>query len=322
MYQFPKAMEDDPNMFPSVARFLDAMLCRVDPSNPVLIAYLKTINPSIETGILLPKSTGGPSKKSKGSKKVVKASPSKPIPEPIEKVEKSTPKKNVKSDPPSKKIDQPVVEETSTHAKETMPSKSDVLKRLKKMAHGPRHSPERSSSFSPKGVSHQNLTRKPQLTRKGVVIREIPTSVSPVSKKRRAEDMVKRISKKKKRKVVEESLDKVVPESDFEENGKDKSPLRDIDMGFPSPMRDSPIKLIFEEIGNLGGSVKTSDVERTTNQGDHSQQSTPKQTVVVPPGVSQIESLHEEVRTLGITVNIFDMDENVNMGNGVSNTQA
>ena len=70
-----------------------------------------------------------------------------------------------------------------------MPSNSGVLKRLKKMAHRPRHSPERSSSFSPKGVPQ--ITCKPQINQKGVLIHEIPTPMSHVSKKHRAKYMAK-----------------------------------------------------------------------------------------------------------------------------------
>lgn len=61
------------------------------------------------------------------------------------------------------------------------------------MSHKPRHSLERSSSFSP------SLIHKPQLSRKGVFIHEIPTHISPQSKKRRAKDMAKHISKKQKK---------------------------------------------------------------------------------------------------------------------------
>lgn len=72
-----------------------------------------------------------------------------------------------------------------------MPSKTGVLKRLKKMDHRPRHSPERSNSFSLKSISQ--VTRKPQINRKGVMIREILTPISLASDKRRAEDMAKKL---------------------------------------------------------------------------------------------------------------------------------
>ncbi|CAI9285614.1 unnamed protein product [Lactuca saligna] len=124
------------------------------------------------------------------------------------------------------------------------------------MAHKPHHSPEQSGKFSPKGIS--KITRKPQLNRQGVVICEIPTPVSPTSKKRIAKDLVKKIAKNKRRKVIEDSLGEVVP----------KLSLHDTYMGVPSPMRDSPIKSNFEEIGNPGGSVKASDIDTTTTQGN------------------------------------------------------
>lgn len=89
-------MEDDLTKFPSVVRIPDAMLRRFEPTNPVLVEYLKTINPSIETGVLFPKVVGGRSKKSKVLKKNVKASPSKATPELVEKLSKVTPKKVVK----------------------------------------------------------------------------------------------------------------------------------------------------------------------------------------------------------------------------------
>lgn len=40
LYQHPKTLEDDLVFFPSVARILDAILRKVDPNHPVLVAYL------------------------------------------------------------------------------------------------------------------------------------------------------------------------------------------------------------------------------------------------------------------------------------------
>lgn len=114
----------------------------------------------------------------------------------MEKVIKATSKKVVTTDQPPKKVPKFVVKESFSPAKEVMPSKSGILKRLKKMDHRPRNSPERSSSFSPKAVSQ--ITRKPQINRKCMVFREIPTPVSPVPKKRRVEDVAKKIYRKKK----------------------------------------------------------------------------------------------------------------------------
>lgn len=49
LYHFPKIAEDDPDMFPTVARISDGMLRKVDPTNHILVVYMQTINPSIET---------------------------------------------------------------------------------------------------------------------------------------------------------------------------------------------------------------------------------------------------------------------------------
>lgn len=39
LYQFPKTVEKHLDMFPTVARIPDAMLRKVDPSYPLLVAY-------------------------------------------------------------------------------------------------------------------------------------------------------------------------------------------------------------------------------------------------------------------------------------------
>lgn len=90
----------------------------------------------------------------------------------------------------------------------------------------------------------------------------------------------------------------------------------------PSPLRNSAVKSNIEESANSGGNVKTSDVDTTTNLGDSTNVSTPKQTIVIPPKVSNVESSFEEVSTLDITTNISNMDENVNMGEGDSHNEA
>ncbi|CAH1413125.1 unnamed protein product [Lactuca virosa] len=76
---------------------------------------------------------------------------------------------------------------------EKLPSKSGVFLRLKKRSRGSRKSSDVGSKFSPSNV------RKPQLSHQGVIFREVPVPVSPLSKKRRAEDVANHISKKKKR---------------------------------------------------------------------------------------------------------------------------
>ncbi|CAI9300407.1 unnamed protein product [Lactuca saligna] len=88
-----------------------------------------------------------------------RASPSKPAPI-------STPKKFTKASPSKpdsipiqQEVVQPVHKETSQTTKVVMPSKYGVLKQLKKMAHRPRHSPERHvievvSDLSPSLLGH------------------------------------------------------------------------------------------------------------------------------------------------------------------------
>lgn len=167
------------------------MLRKVDLVDSVLIAYLQTVNPSMEIGVLLAKGVTSTSKRTKNSKKVIQASPSKSA-------HVSTPKKVTKAsssnpnpDPIQQEVAQPIPEETAQPKKVAMPSKSGVLKRLKKMDHRPRHSPERldveavSEKFlsSTRSISFSMKIRKPQINRKGVTIHEIPASVSPTSKK-------------------------------------------------------------------------------------------------------------------------------------------
>lgn len=161
VYQHLKTVEDDSEVFPPIARIPDAMLRKVDPPDSVLIGYLQTINPSIKIGVLLANGIVGPSKRAKGSKKVTQASPSKPDPS-LKKIVKPV------SVPTSKEVNKPITEETCQPAKETMPSKSGVLKQLKKMEHRPCHSLERSiviedsksGVLSHKGVSRSKRIRK------------------------------------------------------------------------------------------------------------------------------------------------------------------
>ncbi|CAI9282345.1 unnamed protein product [Lactuca saligna] len=101
-----------------------------------------------------------------------------------------------------------------------------------------------------------------------------------------------------------------------------ESPLRNNQTCNSSLVRDSPVKSNLEETGNPDGTVKTSTVDKTINQGKQPKISTPKQATVIPPKVSYTVSFHEEVRTSGITANISDMDANVNKGDGVSTNKA
>ncbi|CAH1431812.1 unnamed protein product [Lactuca virosa] len=186
------------------------MLKRFEPTNSVLVEYLKTINPDVETGKLLSKEEAGPSKKSKRSKKGAKATPEKPVQEskksPVKIVPESTksPKK-----PETTVIITPV--EPVDDTVEKIPSKTGLFRRLKKRARGSRESSDGVLKSSPSNV------RKPQLSHQGVIFREVPAPVSPLSKKRRAEDVDKHISKKKKRqrKLVVSKVSGLVRDSEI-----------------------------------------------------------------------------------------------------------
>ncbi|CAH1425218.1 unnamed protein product [Lactuca virosa] len=119
--------------------------------------------------------------------------------------------------------------------KEVVPSKTSILKRTKKPAHRPRHSPERPLDHeSSKHVSSTKGIKKvpkPQLKRRGVLIHEVPTPVSHASKKRQALEMVKKITKKKKQKV--DPLDDVIVET-ATESESERLDIRYDDTGFNS----------------------------------------------------------------------------------------
>lgn len=66
-------------------------------------------------------------------------------------------------------------------------------------------------------------------------------------------------------------------------------------MGFPSSMRGSPLNSIFEANGGPGGNVEASHMETTTNLGDTSILSAPEQALVIPPEVSNAESVSEAI---------------------------
>ncbi|CAH1433087.1 unnamed protein product [Lactuca virosa] len=172
---------------------------------------MKTINPDVETGRLLSKEEAGPSKKPKRSKKDAKSTSEKPVhetkksPEKLVHETRKSREKNVHESKQSpKKPEQPEVNVSTviikpvepvddTLVKEKIPSKSGVFRRLKKRNRGSRKSSDGSFKSSPSNV------RIPQLSHQGVIFREVPALVSPLSKKRRAEDVAKHISKKKKR---------------------------------------------------------------------------------------------------------------------------
>ncbi|CAI9281661.1 unnamed protein product [Lactuca saligna] len=72
-YNFPKKIEDDAEVFPSITRIPDAMIKCVNPTSSILMTYLASINPDEDTGILFAKPDAGSSKKSRKSKKTEKS---------------------------------------------------------------------------------------------------------------------------------------------------------------------------------------------------------------------------------------------------------
>lgn len=188
IYQHPKSVEDDPVLFPIVARIPDARRRQVHLANPVLVTYLTTINPNDQVGALLPKGAKGTSKIGKVSKKPKKPEQTKSVPEPMEKE--------------VTKIVQELV--AKVVQKEVIPSKTGIPKHTKKPAHHPRHSPKPPfiEEYSNEPTKEDFVTKirkncKPQFNRRGVRIRELPAPVSPASNKRKANEVVKKIKKNK-----------------------------------------------------------------------------------------------------------------------------
>lgn len=161
------------------------MLKRVDPTNPVLIAYLKTFDSSIPTGILLPREESK-SKKSKKSKKDDPASSEKKSKGfTSSKSQKKVVEENVVVTVEATQVNEPIVEETQE--KVVIPSKTGMFRRIKMKSTHKRKSPAKK------------LIRKHQISHQGVLIREVPIPVSLGSKKRAAEDMAKHLAQGKKR---------------------------------------------------------------------------------------------------------------------------
>ncbi|CAI9277283.1 unnamed protein product [Lactuca saligna] len=175
------------------------MLQKIDPAPSVLVNYLKTVNTDVETSVLLPP-TIGPSKKTRGSKKSTVEIPSKRSPTKATKVVK--PKKQDHSEPPSI-----VAMKPDEYQQETivLPSKSGVLKKVKKMAHKPSYSSKKSQSFYP------TYKVKTQINLKRVIFQEVQVPVSPGSKKRSVEDMAKHLLKKQKKKLRKANAENTVP---------------------------------------------------------------------------------------------------------------
>ncbi|CAI9282874.1 unnamed protein product [Lactuca saligna] len=153
-------------------------------------------------------------------------------------------------------VEPTIVEETQKE--EIIPLKTGVFRRLKMKSH-----------YLCK--SSPNVVCKPQVTHQGVLIREVPTPVSLSLKKRKAEDMAKHLSKKKKKK----SRNLVITNESTEEDER---------------IPETPNLDLIKEL------------------------STPEQTSIIPPEVSNVKSSNEATRTLDITVHVSNMDTNVNMG--------
>lgn len=105
------------------------MLRKVDLTTLVLLAYLTTFNPTVETRVLFPKGIQGTSKPGKSSKKSPMVEKPKYVLEPVE-TEVMMP------------VQEPIVQDVQ---KEVVPSETGVLKRTKIPAHRPLHSPELKS---------------------------------------------------------------------------------------------------------------------------------------------------------------------------------
>ncbi|CAI9299880.1 unnamed protein product [Lactuca saligna] len=97
------------------------MLKRVDPSNPVLVSYLATINTSVETGILLPHISEKKSKKSKTTDVGYSDT----------KVKSSKKTKQVPVIEPKPIQPESIIPDTQVTEKEVIPSKTGVFRRIK-----------------------------------------------------------------------------------------------------------------------------------------------------------------------------------------------
>ncbi|CAI9294018.1 unnamed protein product [Lactuca saligna] len=237
------------------------MLKRVDPTNFVLVAYLKNIDPNVETGKLLPREE----KKSKRSKKTEQGSSEKPIKE--SKSKKSPKKKPIE-------VKEPVVNEVSivvtkpnepvddTQEKVVIPSKTSIFRRIKKQSRHTLRSPT------------LNVVRKPHITHQGVIICELPASVSPLSKKQRTEDMTKHITQRKNKKTRKLVISKKSTE-DKEE--VPETPEANLNQEISSPEKTIAIppevlvaKSVPEEVrtSDITVNVSNTDANDTMGEGD------------------------------------------------------
>ncbi|CAI9268922.1 unnamed protein product [Lactuca saligna] len=228
------------------------MLKRVDPTNTVLVTNLQTIDTYVETGVLLARKEETKSKRSKktaagSSEKQVKESKSTKSPKklPITEAEPTKPEISI--------ADTPLTQ------KEIIPSKTGVFRRIKMKS--------KHKSRSPL----TNVIRKPQVSYQGLLFREIPAPASPSSKKRRATDMAKYISKKKKKsKIVissESTADEneTIPETLEADVQKESSHPAQTDV---IPPEDSVSKSVSKEARTFDIFVNVSHTDANVTMGE------------------------------------------------------
>ncbi|CAI9269921.1 unnamed protein product [Lactuca saligna] len=172
------------------------MLKKVDPTNNVLVSYLQSIDTTVVTGVLHEDEERKNSKKSKktagGSlEKVAKAEKKKKIPV-VEEVSQIL----------TSMVDTPRIEASPSTA--MIPSKTGVSRRIKI---------KRKSQ----------MVKKTQVSHQGVTVWEIPAPVSPLSKKRRAEDLEFFLKKSQRLEEVEQVPE--TPEITLQEEAKTSSPV-------------------------------------------------------------------------------------------------
>lgn len=117
-------------------------------------------------------------------------------------------------------------------------------------------------------------------------------------------------------------LDEVVVKTYFK-SGSEISPIcQDIGLYFKTPQRDSPVKSTFKETEILGGTVHVSHTDTTTNFDESPLTTIHARTFVIPLKILITDSISKEFRTSCITVYITNMDTNVNMVEGLKQSEA
>ncbi|CAI9272958.1 unnamed protein product [Lactuca saligna] len=278
-------MTDDADEFPFVVHIPDAMLRRVDPTNVVLVAYLKNIDPTVQTGILLPRED----KKSKCSNKNEPGSSEKLVSE-------TTSKKSLKKKPTEVKVVnevsvdvtiplEPTIEDTQE--KVVIPSKTSVFRKIKMKSKHTHKSPT------------LNVVRKPHLTHQCVVFCEIPAPVSPSSKKQMAEDMAKQFSQREKKNTqkliittesTEDEGERILETPEANLHKESSTPEQTMVI----PPEDSSAKSSHEEArtSDINENLSHTDVNVNMGEGDvkTEAQGNPDTIVSLPPQIRPITS--------------------------------